>query len=306
MEQPGTAARPDRPMLGLGFRLGAATLLPLVLVLVKLSKEEGIALIPLVFFRQFVPLAMLGLWLGLRGQFALVRTRRVKAHAVRCIAGIVGLFLIAAGVQLLPLAEATIYGFMAPIFAVLLAAIVLRESVGWVRWSAVVIGLVGVVVMVGGGGGHANLLGVACAVGGAMMVATVAIQLRSLGSSESPLTIVFWYFLITSAVLAVPTVLTIEAYDLRQWAILLGAGAGTLLVQFMQTASVRYGHVSSVIVMDYASLAWSALWGWLIFADVLPGNTWLGAPLIVAAGALIIWREARVKQRAATRALNAT
>lgn len=296
----------DRPLLGLGFRLGAAALLPLVLVLVKLSKAEGIALIPLVFFRQFVPLAMLCIWLAVRKDFSSVRTDRPGAHAVRCIAGITGLFLIAAGVQLLPLAEATIYGFTAPMFAVLLAATWLRENVGLIRWGAVLIGLFGVVAMVGWGGGHPNLLGVACSVGGAMMVATVAIQLRTLGSSESPLTIVFWYFLITSAALLIPTLLTIEAYDAQQWAILIGAGVGTLFIQFMQTASVRYGNVSSVIVMDYSSLAWSALWGWLIFADVLPGRTWLGAPLIIAAGALIIYREARVKKRAAMRALNAT
>ncbi len=298
------ASARDRPFLGLALRLGAASTLPLIMVLVKLSKEEGIALVPLIFFRQVIPLLMLAAWLGLRGEFSLVRTERPLAHAGRCIAGISGLFLIAAGVQMLPLAEATIYGFTAPIFAVLLAATVLREQVGWFRWAAVVIGLVGVVMMVGGGGGHPNLLGVACAVGGAVAVAVTAIQLRDLGRTESPLTIIFWYFLITSAVLAVPALATMPAYDFTQWAILIGAGVGTLLVQFLQTASVRFGHVSSVIVMDYVSLAWSTLWGWLIFEQLLPGSAWIGAPLIMFAGMLIIYREARVHKRPAARALN--
>lgn len=296
----------DRPLLGLAYRLGGAATLSLVLMLVKLAKQEDIALIPLLFFRQFVPLAMLCLWLGMRGSFGSVRTARFRGHAGRCIPGFVGLFLIASGVQLLPLAEATIYGFTAPIFAVLFAATILRETVGWVRWFAVVIGLVGVIVMVGGGGGHANLIGVACSVGGAVCVAAVAIQLRSLATTESPLTIVFWYFLITTVlllVLLIPMLPALLTYDLWQWTILIGAGVGTLAIQFLQTASVRYGNVSSVIVMDYSSLAWSALWGWLIFADVLPGQTWLGAPLIMAAGALIIYREARVGKRRAARAL---
>ena len=66
------------------------------------------------------------------------------------------------------------------------------------------------------------------------------------------------------------------------------------------TASLRYGSVSSVIVVDYVQLAWATFWGWLIFHHLPPASTWLGAPVIISASLLIAWREHRLaRERAA-------
>ena len=59
----------------------------------------------------------------------------------------------------------------------------------------------------------------------------------------------------------------------------------------MLTAALRYGQVASVVVMDYSSLVWATLYGWLLWDHLPPTSTWLGAPLIIAAGAIIAWRE---------------
>jgi drug/metabolite transporter (DMT)-like permease len=64
-----------------------------------------------------------------------------------------------------------------------------------------------------------------------------------------------------------------------------------LFGQVALTAALRYGSVSSVIVMDYSSFAWATLWGWLVFSQLPPTSTWLGAPLVVAAGLIIVYRE---------------
>ena len=60
------------------------------------------------------------------------------------------------------------------------------------------------------------------------------------------------------------------------------------------TQALRFGEVSSVIVMDYSSLIWATLLGWCVFERLPPAATWLGAPLIIAAGLIIAWREHRL------------
>ncbi|MGZ3259568.1 MAG: EamA/RhaT family transporter, partial [Croceibacterium sp.] len=62
------------------------------------------------------------------------------------------------------------------------------------------------------------------------------------------------------------------------------------------TAALRFGAVASVIVMDYSSLFWATLYGWLLFDSLPPASTWLGAPLIMAAGLVIAWREHRLSR----------
>ena len=73
--------------------------------------------------------------------------------------------------------------------------------------------------------------------------------------------------------------------------LVLGIGVFGLFSQLLQTSALRYGRVSSVVVMDYAQFGWSLLWGWLVFGHLPPISTWLGAPAIIAAGAIIVRRE---------------
>lgn len=287
----------DRPFTALGFRLVATLILSLIMVLVKLADRHNVPLTQMVFFRQAVPLVLLLGWLAGSRNWHRVRTNQLKVHARRTVTGLVGLFLIMASNQLLPLAEATIYSFTAPFFAVFLAATWLREPVGKVRWLAVAVGLAGVVITISGAAGTSSALGMACAVGGAMCVAITAIQLRDLGRTDSPLVIVFWYFMVTTVAMAIPAIATMPTFDTLQWGLLLGAGFATLFGQLCLTASLRFGHVSSVIVMDYAALGWSTLWGWVIFNQLPPTRAWFGAPLIVAAGLAILAREAQLARR---------
>jgi len=67
--------------------------------------------------------------------------------------------------------------------------------------------------------------------------------------------------------------------------------------QALLTAALRYGAVASVIVMDYTGLVWATLFGWLVFSNIPPATTWIGAPMVIVAGILIAWREHRLGQR---------
>jgi drug/metabolite transporter (DMT)-like permease len=264
----------QRPMYALALRLLAMAVISVMLLLVKLTGEHGIWLPETLFWRQFLPgLALFG-WLGARGQLARLRTDRPWIHARRALIGGIGMFLTLGVVQILPLAEATVLGFTAPIFAVMLAVLLLGERVGPWRWAAVA------------------LVGLATGIGAAFMVALISIQLRELGRTEEPVTIVFWFSAYCAPPLALFMLWTgLPHHDLAGWAMLLGIGVTGLAAQLLMTAALRYGSVASVIVMDYTQFGWATLWGWLVFANVPPAQTWIGAPAIIAAGLIIAWRE---------------
>lgn len=286
----------QRPIAALGLRLGAVACLSAMLALVKLASQRGVHLAEMVFWRQAAPALLIALWLAAQGELGGLRTRRMPAHVRRAALGLVGMFLNLGSVLLLPLAEATILGFTSPLFAVILAATLLSERVGRLRWSAVAIGFLGVLVMTGPGEGAGSIgpLGLAVGIGGAFMVALIAIQLRDLGRTERPVTVVFW-FSFWSALAMLPVLpFFVGRHDAVTWLLLAAIGLLGLFGQVALTAALRLGTVSSVIVMDYSSLIWATLWGWLLWQRLPPSATWLGAPLIIAAGLFVVWREHRL------------
>ncbi len=281
----------DRPMLALALRLAATVLFSVMLLLVKLTGERGIALPETLFWRQVIPAIGIFLWLLSRGELHRLRTKRLAVHARRALIGGSGMFLTLGVVRLLPLAEATVLGFTTPIFAVILAALVLKEKVGPWRWSAVLLGLGGVVVMAGPDQANLPVLGVVTGIAAAFMVALVTIQVRDLGRTEEPLTVVFYFSAISAPFLGLFLFRTGASHDAVGWLMLAGIGISGLFAQVAMTASLRYGTVASVMVVDYIQLGWATFWGWLIFNHLPPASTWIGAPVIISASLLIAWRE---------------
>lgn len=284
----------DRPILALLIRLLGIAGLAAMAALIKLASTHGLHLIELLFWRQFLALPILLAWVKLSGSgLGSLATKRPKAQIARGISGLIGMILNFGAVIMLPLAEATTFGFSAPIFAVLLSVLLLREKVGVWRWSAVLAGFLGIVVIAQpGNSDHAiPLYGALVALGGAFMIALISIQIRDLSKTESPMAIVFW-FAATSSVLLLPALpFVASAHSWQDWGLLLAIGITGTLGQVGITTALRFGQVASVIVMDYSSIVWATLFGWLLFAALPSTSTWFGAPLIILAGLIIGWRE---------------
>lgn len=246
------------------------------------------------FWRQLPTVPLLLGWFALKGRSDLLTTRRLGAHVKRSGFGIVGMALNFGAATLLPLAVATTLNYSSAIFAVVLSALVLREPTGPWRWGAVALGFAGVVLIAQPWGNELPLIGAAIALAAAFMIALISVQLRDLGRTEHPLTIVFYFSLFTVPLLALAMPFVSTAHDAADWLLLLACGLIGLLGQVLLTAALRYGAVANVIVMDYSGLVWATLFGWLVFDNLPPASTWLGAPLVVAAGLLIAWREHRL------------
>src|SRR4051794_36058535 len=158
------AQSPDRPgephvVLGMGLRLVSALSLALMFAGGKWAGQRGAGVVETLFYRQIGSVVCAGVFVAIGPGFGSLKTKRFKAHAVRMAIGVVAMLLNFLMVTLLPLAEATSIGFSVPIFATLLAALVLREPTGKWRWGAVIVGFLGVLVIIQPGSGHISAYG---------------------------------------------------------------------------------------------------------------------------------------------------
>lgn len=279
-----------RPLLGIMLRLAAMAALGMMFALLKLAAGHGVHLVESLFWRQLAGLPAVILWLWSLGKLHEIRTQNPVAHGLRSFLGLSAMSLNFAAMTMLPMAEATTISFASPIFATILAAILLAEPTGKYRWGAVLLGFVGVLLAIQPAqASHGT--GPWVALVGALLTATVLIQLRRMSRYESAGAIVFWFSLSTLIPLGIGMFFVSKQHDAASWAIIAGMATCGAIGQLLLTSAMRHASVATVATMDYSGLIWSVLFGYLIF-DTLPGPaTCAGALLIISAGLVIIWRE---------------
>ena len=295
----------DRPVTGIMLRLAAAAMLALMFALVKLTAARGVHIVESLFYRQAFALPFVLCWAALGPGFASLRTSRIGTHATRMVIGLGAMTLNFLGMTMLPLAEATVIGFAVPLFATVLAALFLGEKVGRYRISAVLIGFIGVLVVMRPDSAAMHSTGALIALAGAVATASVTIFIRQLGTTEATTTTVFWFTASSLIPLSLLMVFFARVHDPLTWALLVGIGVTGGIAQLLLTGALRFAPVAVVLPMDYTGLIWASLVGWLLFA-ALPGPaTLIGAPIIIASGLAILWREHRLGKAAKASAAQA-
>lgn len=288
---------------GIALKLGATLAFSLMYVAIRLAGDVPVGQV--VFFRAFfslIPLFAVAVFtIGPRAVF---RTNRLSVHIIRAIAGVIAMFFNFAALQRLPLADLTAFSFVMPIFAVVLAALVLHEQVGPWRGSAVVIGFGGVLLMLqphGGGTLFASGLstGAGLALMAALLSAFVVVFIRQMSATEQSETIVF-YFMTISAIAGLVTMIWWRVpltLSMTAWLILSGILGG--IGQICMTFSYRFSEPSLLAPFDYVAMVWAATLGFLVFGEVPSVQVIAGAVVVVAAGLFIAWRERRLHKAAA-------
>ena len=286
----------EKPALGIALKLGATLAFSLMYVAIRLAGAVPVG--EAVFFRAFfalVPLFVLSVFTV--GPAAVVRTQRPFLHLVRSAAGVTSMFLNFAALKLLPLAELTGFSFVAPIFAVVLAALVLREHVGPYRGAAVVIGFAGVLFMLEPHGGVGAIAGAGLSAGsalallGALLSSFVVIFIRQMSTTERSEAIVF-YFMTFTAIAGALTMIrwhVVLTPKMTLWLVLCGLLGG--IGQICMTFSYRYAEPSLLAPFDYVAMVWAMLLGFLFFAEIPERLVLVGAAIVVASGLYIAWRE---------------
>lgn len=245
------------------------------------------------FFRNLAVPLLLAPWL-LRAGWAELRPRRFDLHLWRALIGVVALLAWFYALSLLPLAEATALNFTSTLFATVGAALFLGENVRLRRWSAVLVGFAGVLVILQPGRDAASLGGV-LVLASSMFWAGSLLIAKVVTRHDSTLCVVAWTAVLTMLFSAVPALLVWQTPTLRQLGLLLAiATLGTIGYLFL-TQALKEGEASIVLPLDFLRLLWATLFGYLLFSELLDPATWIGAALIAASAAYIAFREARRK-----------
>jgi len=280
--------------LGIGYMLAAVTLFGCMDATVKWL-AAGYPTLQIMFFRSLFALPPILLMVvrgggGLPGGFASLRTRRPFAHASRSLLGLGAMLCFFFAYGFMPLADVTAISFSGPIFIAILSVWLLREAVGWHRWSAIAVGFVGMLVILRPGPGllHSGALVVVLATA---LYALAMIQIRKLSRTERATTIAFWFtvFSLLFTGLALPWVwVTPAPADLPLLAAV-GLFGGT--AQLFMTRAYGLAPAAAVAPFDYTHLIWSVLFGWYLWGDFPDLQTWIGCAIVVASGLYILWRE---------------
>jgi len=296
-----------RPGRAIALKLGAVFLFSVMAALIKIATAT-VPAAQAVFYRSFFAFPMIILWLWQSGDLRHgLKPSNLMGHVWRGVFGTTAMALTFAGLGLLPLPEVTAIGYATPLFTVIFAAIFLGEQVRVFRLSAVAVGLIGVLIVlyprftVGGDSvSQLAMLGAMMVVAASIMRALVQIHVRRLVQTDSTAAIVF-YFSLTATCLSF---LTLPAGMVINWeplwwvnpgwqvsALLILSGMIGGVSQIMITASYRFGPVSMLAPFDYASMLFAVLIGWVLFSEIPTPAILIGAGLVIAGGAAIIWRE---------------
>ena len=224
-----------------------------------------------------------------------VRTQRIDLQLTRVLFALIAMLCGFTAIIHMPLAEATALGFAKSFFVTIFAVIVLKETVGVYRWSAVAIGFMGVLIMLRPGTESFSVYGL-MAVIGAASAGFVMVIIRLLSRSDSPNTILMFQAVGVAIVMIVPAILNWVPPTPREWAILAAIGFVSFFAQKANIYAFKFGEASMLASLDYVRLIYATLFGWLLFSQ-LPGvATWVGAGIIVLASIYTVHRESRRKK----------
>jgi len=280
------------------FKIISSLLFAVMAVLVRYVSETS-PVGQVVFFRSaFAVVPVVIIYAYRRELEAAIRTTRPLRHLWRGLTALGSMFCNFSALARLPLVDATAISYLAPLMTVALSAIFLKERVRIFRWSAVLIGFAGVMVMLVpqldfGRSAAAATAAIGAAFGLVATVFTAAstIQTRALTRTETTSSIVIYF----SVLCAIGGLVTLPfgwvVPDGLQLLALIATGFCGGLAHIFVTESYRHAPASLIAPFEYASMLWALVLGFLMFGEVPSSYVFAGAGIITAAGLLVIWRE---------------
>ena len=284
-------ARTDRAPLAIGYMLGATFVFTCTSALSKWLIETY-PIGEVLFSRVFIPLIGLSIIILPRTGLAVFRTTKLKGHLLRGASQSCSQTFLMIAFSLMPLASAVAINFSAPIFATLASIILLREHVGIARWSAILVGFFGVLIVTSPGT-DTFTIGALFALANAVMYGTVTAGVRGLTATESTNTLTLYQMMIMSAAfsLMLPFGFVVPTWTDAGWLILNGIGNG--VAQYWWTRALHLAPTSAVAPFQYFSLIWAMMLGFAIWGDVPTISLLIGGAIVAGSGLFLLWRESR-------------
>jgi drug/metabolite transporter (DMT)-like permease len=256
------------------------------------------------FWRNLFGFLFMIPWLWQHG-FGSLRTGRFGTYLLRSSISVVSMMCGFTGLAYLPIANATSLSFTAPLFATILAALILKERVRFRRWSATLMGFGGVLIILQpwAEAGFGSIgTGETLIIASAFLTATVTIIVKTLSRSESSNAIVTYMVLLATPISLVPALFVWSWPSPAAWPFVVALGLFGTLGHLCWTRAFAMAEASAIVPYDYSRLIFTVLLGMFWFGEVPDSWFWIGSAVIVAAGFYIAQREARLRHQRGTRA----
>lgn len=293
---------PHDTLTGIGMKIASVAIFVGMQACIKAADEVPPGQI--VFFRSFFAiLPILGFLAWRRELKFAFATSRPVSHVVRGLVGVTAMAFSFFGLTRLPLPETITLNYAQPLLIVMFSAIFLGEIVRAYRWTAVVIGLFGVIViswpkltLLTGAGGIDNqqAAGVVAILVSAVISAVAMLLVRKLVHTERTSTIVLWFSLTATVASLVSIPFGWSWLTPMQTVLLVAAGLSGGIAQILMTQAYRHAEASVVAPFEYTSMIFGIALGYLLFSDIPSLNTLVGGFIVIGAGLFIIWRERRL------------
>jgi drug/metabolite transporter (DMT)-like permease len=274
------------------------------------------ALHQIILIRALIALAIVLAVVAVSGTgFGQLRSRRWRAHLLRVSLVMVSNVTYFMGLSVLPLADAVAMAFVAPVFVVLLGAVILGERVGAQRWAAVMLGLLGVGLVMRPSMGSVQPAALLVVIS-ALAYASCHIMTRQLRGTESAMTLNFHVqvgFIVVSLAMGLavgdghlaqasrpdaPLAFLLRPWiapPLADWPALLGTGLAVGIGGLMMSEAYRRSEVALIAPFEYIGMPMAILWGFWVFGTWPDARAWVGIALICGAGVHTLLRERRAR-----------
>lgn len=278
------------------FAIGLMCLaIALFSIMSALAKSLGstYSVIQIILFRSAFALIPVAFAIRHVGITNAVRINNLRFIILRTCTGLCAMLTFFYSLKVLPLAEVIALTFSAPLFTAIFGVVFLHEHVGWRRWSAIIIGFVGIIVMLRPGTAVFSLWSL-LPLASAMFYSMSVITVRVLGRTETSATIVLYFTLMCICVAAAGAPFAWVSPTPQAWLTLalMGCAGGT--VQLCSAAALKRAPVAVLAPFEYTSIVWTTILGFLIWNEWPRPEIWVGGLTVAGAAIYIAYRESRV------------
>jgi drug/metabolite transporter (DMT)-like permease len=244
------------------------------------------------FIRSFSSLAACSLFVLPVTGLAVFTTQRKREHIGRGLSQSISQTFTVIALSLMPLAGATAIGFSAPLWGALLSIVWLKERAGVVRWSVLLCGFFGVLIVTNPGTDSLQI-GALFALANAIMYGSVTVAVRGMTKTESANTLLMWQM---------ATMATVHVFLLffgMIWPspfdalLLIGGGVANAIAQYFWTRALQLAPATAVSPFYYFLLVWALIIGYSVWGDIPTLGLISGSIVVVASGLFLLWHEAR-------------
>lgn len=256
---------------------------------------QSIPVVEILFLRQILVLVIISPVI-LKNIDTVFKTKVFRFHILRGSISVIAMLTGFTAVVYLPLAEVTAISFARTLFTTILAIFFLKEVVGIRRWSSVIVGFIGVLIIVRPEPGNINAYAL-LAIASAFFVSNINILMRKLSQIENPSTIMAYQSIIVILAMSGPAIYLWVTPTWDEAFFIVVIGCLMSLMQWVFIQAFKVGEAAAIAPMEYSRLVYAAVIGIVFFAEIPTLWTLTGAGIIMASTLYTLHRNSLNKRR---------